>query len=229
MNRGKILGIIPARGGSKGIPRKNLFPVMGKPLIEYTISAAHHSKLIDRTIVSTDDSEIRENAIRLGCDVPFLRPAELARDDTPGIDPVFHAMNQLPEFEWIVLLQPTSPLRTSEDIDRCIELALTRRVSSVSVCAVTENPFHMFFGDPDGKLRSVLPAEMRPARRQDCPPIYRLNGAIYVANRDSISRNHSLMDSDTIGYVMPRERSIDIDEEEDIRVVERFLASSSKG
>ena len=116
-----VLAIIPARGGSKGVPRKNIRPLGGKPLIAWTIEAAHRSAWIDRLILSSEDQEIIDTACAWGCDVPFVRPAELARDCTPGIDPVLHALKQLPSFDLVVLLQPTSPLRSAADIDRCIE------------------------------------------------------------------------------------------------------------
>ena len=122
-----VLGLIPARGGSKGVPRKNIRLVAGRPLLAWTIDAARASRYLDRLVLSTDDCEIGAVAIAAGCEVPFLRPPELARDDTPGIDPVLHALGQLPPFDIVVLLQPTSPLRLASDIDGCIERMLAAR------------------------------------------------------------------------------------------------------
>ena len=116
----KVLAVIPARGGSNGVPRKNIIDVGGKPLIAWTIEEARKSKYIDRLILSSDDREIIEIAKRWGCEVPFEQPAEMARDGTPGIAPVLHAIEMLPDYDYVVLLQPTSPLRQVEDVDGCI-------------------------------------------------------------------------------------------------------------
>src|SRR4051794_29098155 len=110
----KVLGLITARGGSKGLPRKNILLLAGKPLIAWSIAAGKASRFIDRVVLSSEDAEIIEVAKAHGCDVPFVRPSELSRDETPSLDPVLHALDQLPDFDWLVLLQPTSPLRTAE-------------------------------------------------------------------------------------------------------------------
>ena len=119
-NAHKVIAIIPARGGSKGVTRKNIKCLGGKPLIAWTIQAATKSKIIDRVIVSTEDNEIADIAIEWGAEVPFMRPSELAQNDSPGMDPVFHALKLLPNYEWVFLLQPTSPLRSSKIIDSSI-------------------------------------------------------------------------------------------------------------
>lgn len=122
----KILAIIPARGGSKGVPRKNIRDLAGKPLIAWTIEEAKKSKYITRLILSSEDEEIIEAAKKYGCEVPFVRPIELAQDNTPGIEPVLHAIEKCPGYDYVLLLQPTSPLRTVEDIDGCIEFLLNK-------------------------------------------------------------------------------------------------------
>jgi CMP-N,N'-diacetyllegionaminic acid synthase len=127
----KVLGLIPARGGSKGVARKNIREVRGKPLIAWTIEEARRSIYLDRLVLSSEDTEIMEIARSFGCEVPFRRPEELAADDTPGIDPVLHALRELPGFDYVALLQPTSPLRTAEDIDGCIERCVAKRRASV--------------------------------------------------------------------------------------------------
>lgn len=121
INNKKILAIIPARGGSKGLPRKNIRELAGKPLIAWTIEAGRKSKYIDRLIVSSEDFEIIEVAKKYGAEIPFVRPKHLAEDESLGLDPVFHALRELPGYDIVVLLQPTSPLRLTEDIDACIE------------------------------------------------------------------------------------------------------------
>ena len=136
-----VLAIISARGGSKGIPRKNIKPLAGKPLISWTIDVAKQATCIDRLVVSTDDEEIASVARDLGVDVPFMRPAELAADETPGMAPVLHAISQLPDYEWVLLLQPTSPLRSAEDIDGIWQFCQEQGApSAVSVCEVVKLP-----------------------------------------------------------------------------------------
>ena len=137
-----VLGVIPARGGSKGVPRKNIRLVNGRPLIAWTIEAALGSAYLDRVIVSTDSCEIADLAIKLGAEVPFLRPAELAADDTPGVAPVLHAIESLPEYSWVVLLQPTSPLRTEKDIDAAVHIYRERNKKSLaSINVMSEHPY----------------------------------------------------------------------------------------
>jgi CMP-N,N'-diacetyllegionaminic acid synthase len=213
-----ILAIIPARGGSKGVPRKNIRQVGGKPLIAWTIHEAKHSKYIDRLILSSEDSEIIEVAQSLGCEAPFVRPAELARDDTPGIDPVIHAIDYFPKYDIVVLLQPTSPLRNTADIDGCIKYFASKHANvCVSVTASKENPYWMYKFGNLGTLQAVTHPDTMPARRrQDLPAIYLLNGAVYVANCSWLREQKNFLSEETLGYVMPRERSLDIDTEEDL-------------
>ena len=128
----KVLGLIPARGKSKGIPRKNIKNLCGKPLIAWTIEESLKSKKLDNVVVSTDDEEIADIAQKYGADVPFMRPAELAGDSTSGIDTVLHAIDELPDFDSVLLLQPTSPLRTSTDIDSIINFAFSKNVQQTN-------------------------------------------------------------------------------------------------
>jgi len=214
----RVLGVIPARGGSKGIPRKNLRVVLGKSLIAWTIDEAKKSRYIDRLILSSEDAEIIRIARESGCDVPFVRPPELADDDTPGIEPVLHALEQLPEYDYVVLLQPTSPLRTSEDIDGCLELCEQQGAPAcVSVRRSRENPYWTFRIGPDGCMSPVVSNGNHSGRRQDYPIFFVLNGAVYVCRPDWLKRTRAFVAADTIAYVMPEERSLDIDEEKDFR------------
>ncbi len=223
-----VLAIITARGGSKGLPRKNLRVAAGKPLIGWTIDAAHASRYVDRLVVSSDDKEIIQAALDLGCEAPFTRPPELARDDTPSIEPVLHALSILPRHEWIVLLQPTSPLRLASDIDGCIEMCSAAGADAcVSVTEVSESPYWMFRLKAGHELEPLLDDKITAHRRQDLPAIYMLNGAVYVARSEWLCRSRSFLGSTTLGYPMPRERSIDIDSELDFKLFEAMIAGKT--
>ena len=216
MKSKKVLALIPARGGSKGLPRKNVLPAGDRPLIAWTISAANGSKIIDRVVLSSEDDEIILTAKKWGCDVPFRRPADLASDTANSIDVVLHALDQLPEFEYIILLQPTSPLRTTEDIDAAFSLMRANGAPScVSVCEVEQSPYWMYRLTDDGKLERLLTFEEEITRRQDLPPVYFLNGAIYIARVDWLRRTKSFVGPETVPYRMPKERSLDIDTADD--------------
>jgi N-acylneuraminate cytidylyltransferase len=224
INDESVLAIIPARGGSRSVVRKNLRVVGGKPLLDWAIEAAKESRLIDRLVLSSDDPEIVATAKEYGCDAPFVRPAELARDDTPGIEPIMHAMSMLPSFDWVVMLQPTSPLRTASDIDTCIELCASRRANAlVSVTEATENPQWMFRCDPDGFLQPIIDNAEIPFRRQDLPEVLLLNGAVYVARCEWLKQSRSFLTAETLGYRMPLERSLDIDTEFDLTQADKLL------
>ena len=218
-----ILGLIPARGGSKGIPRKNIKLIAGKPLIAWTIEAALHCGALAAVVVSTDDEEIAEVARRHGADVPFMRPAELAQDDTPGVDPVLHALEMLPDHDTVVLLQPTSPLRTTADIDACIEQA--RRLRSpcmVSVSEPQQHPYWMYRLDADQRLRTLLDVP-HVTRRQDLPPVYAANGALYYADAAWLRTRRTFITTETAAYVMPAQRAVDLDAPLDWKLAELLL------
>ena len=206
-----LLALIPARGGSKGIPRKNIRPFCGKPLLHWTIDAALASACVDQVIVSTEDPEIAEVAKAGGAEVPFLRPDELATDDAPGIAPVLHALDQLPQVSDVLLLQPTSPLRTSSDIDSIVALReQARSESAVSLTLSAKHPAWMY-GLSDGQRLDPLLQLGEAHSRQQLPTAYVLNGALYLASRDFLLRKKSFIATDTVGYLMPSERSVDID------------------
>ena len=206
-----VLGLILARGGSKGIPRKNIRNLCGKPLIAWSIEVAQNAESVDTVVVSTDDEEIAEIAQNYGAEVPFLRPAELAKDDTPSMAPVLHALEQLPTFEMILLLQPTSPLRTTADIDGIFKLCQERKApAAVSICESSKHPNWMFSCGNDGTLSPFTDTPLA-TRRQDLDKIYILNGSLYLAKTDWIQYNRSFFSPKTIGFEMPPERSADID------------------
>jgi N-acylneuraminate cytidylyltransferase len=213
-----MLGIIPARGGSKGIPRKNIRIVNGKPLIAWTIEQAKRSRFLDRVVLSSDDDEIMRIATTYGCEVPFRRPPELAADDTPGIAPVLHAIENLPGYDYVILLQPTSPLRSAEDIDNCCYLCVERGAPAcVSVTRCAENPYLMFWRDKNQHLTPLFAECGRIACRQQLPETVRLNGAVYVARSQWLKEARSFITSETIGYEMPVDRSLDVDTEADLQ------------
>ncbi|KMJ53608.1 acylneuraminate cytidylyltransferase [Vogesella sp. EB] len=222
-NQGKqLLALITARGGSKGLPRKNVLPANGKPLIAWTVTAALEAQYVDRVVLSTDDDEIMSVATAWGCEVPFRRPSELASDTASSMDVVLHALDQLPDHSFIALLQPTSPLRTGTDIDAAFALLQSSGAPScVSVCEAEQSPYWMYRLGENGRLQSLLPERSTASRRQDLPAVYVLNGAIYIARVDWLRTTKSFLAEDSIAYVMPRERSIDIDNAEDFEYFRR--------
>ncbi len=222
----EIVGLITARGGSKSIPRKNLMPLAGKPLIAWTIEAALASRRLSRVLVSTDDAEIAQVAASWGVEAPFTRPGELAQDATPHILVVEHAIHWLDETqgvrpEYVLLLQPTSPFRTAEDIDAAIALAEAHAaIAVVSVCEMGRHPYLAKRILADGTLADFMTTDIAYLRRQDLPPAYALNGALYLNRRESLLRDHTFLPPGTLGYVMPAERSLDMDTAWDFHLAE---------
>jgi CMP-N,N'-diacetyllegionaminic acid synthase len=223
----RVLALVPARGGSKAIPRKNIAPLAGKPLIAWTIEAARASAYVDRCVISSDDEEIIAVAAQYGCDAPFRRPAEYSRDDSPAMDVLLHALSVLPDFDIVALLQPTSPLRLASDIDGCLELLLrTGAPTCVSVREARDHPFWTYTLDARGRLATFAGYPgTRPTRRQDLPRAYCLNGAVYAAQVRQLLETRTLVGKDTAAYEMPGSRSLDIDEPEDLIEAERMVDS----
>lgn len=232
----KILAVIPARGGSKGVARKNIRPICGKPLIAYTIEtalAANH--LLHRTIVSTDDSEIAAVASDHGAEVPFLRPAELAGDKVPTLPVLQHAVSFMEtqddiRFDWVMLLQPTAPLRAPQDIEASLKVAHQNYCDSViSVVQVfAEHPILMKRIE-DNQLLPYCIEEQEGTRRQDYrPPAYMRNGAIYLTRRDVLMDKGSIWGEVIRPYVMPAERSVSIDSELELKLVELLMQQRTK-
>ena len=225
--KNKIVALIPARGGSKGIKNKNIIDLCGKPLISYTIQAALESKYIDKVIVSTDSQEIADVAIKYGAEVPFLRPGELASDTSKTIDAVMHAVGELEkrkeQYDILILLQATQPLRTADDIDSAIELFIKNKGQSlVSVSPVEDNPILIRTIDNLGRMNSILPMKST-CRRQDMPLYYRVNGCIYINLISELDLNTSFNDN-KIPYIMPKERSVDIDEIKDLLIAQYYIS-----
>ncbi|KQY84865.1 cytidylyltransferase domain-containing protein [Brevundimonas sp. Root1423] len=219
-----VLAVITARGGSKGLPRKNLAPFRGAPLIAWTIRAAQGAPGIDRLILSSDDPEIIDTARSLGCEAPFQRAAELAGDTAASIDVLLDAADRVPGYDVVVLLQPTSPLRTAADIEATLAaMAESGAPGAVSVSEAPCHPYLIFQRDAAGRLNPFVekPADMG-WRRQDLPPAYRINGAVYAADLAWLRAERTLCKAgETAAYEMPVERSIDIDTLEDLLAAER--------
>jgi len=227
-NSASVLAIITARGGSKGLPGKNIRLLAGKPLIAWTVEAALGAHSIERVIVSTDAPEIAEAARAAGAEVPFLRPAELATDDATSVDVLVHALEACPGHENFVLLQPTSPLRTAADLDQAFaRMQAVGAEGCVAVCEATEPPWLMYGTSGLGWLEPVLPPLRGGMRRQDLPPVHLLNGAFYFMRRDVFLRDRKLLTPRCIGYAMPKARSIDIDTLADFSRAEYALATLS--
>lgn len=219
----RVLAIIPARGGSKGVPGKNLREVGGKPLIAWSIEAAKASRFVDRLVLSSDDENIIDVAKAHGCEVPFVRNNLLAQDETSTMEVVLDTIERCPGYDWILLLQPTSPLRTTEDIDRAIEHCLQHSAPAcVSVCRVQKSPYWMFTLRADDQLQPLLP-NVKLSRRQDLPKIYTLNGAIYLARTDWLKHNKSFISQGAVAFEMSEQSSIDLDSELDFQQLEFIL------
>ncbi|SMC23218.1 CMP-N,N'-diacetyllegionaminic acid synthase [Clostridium acidisoli DSM 12555] len=228
INGKTILVIIPARGGSKGVPRKNIKKLSGKPLIAYTIEEAKKSKYIDRVVVSTEDSEIAQVSKKFGAEVPYLRPAELSQDNSPTIDCIIHMINWLNDKQgyipnYVCLLQCTSPLRTFEDIDGTIKKAIDLNFDgAVSICEAEVNPYwsNVFDGD---QLKYFIEEGKEITRRQDLPPIYTVNGAVYVIKTSVLLEKETFETDNITGYVMNNKSSVDIDTEIDFKLAELLM------
>lgn len=230
LKESRILSIIPARGGSKGIRKKNIKELNGKPLIVWTINTAISSMHVDRVIVSTDDKETADISKRFYAEVPFIRPSALATDGASTISVIEHTLkwlleNQSYKSEAVLLLQPTSPLRTVDDIDSAVRLF--RQNHTRAVVSVSESETHPWLCNTlpeDNNMSEFLRPEVINKRRQDFPPYYQVNGAIYLAEIDYLFMQKGFMGPQTYAYVMPKDRSIDIDTPSDFEYAEFLLS-----
>lgn len=223
----KILAVIPARGGSKGIPSKNIFNVGGQPLIKYTIDCAKNSKYLDRAVISTDSLEIKRVAEEYGGDVPFMRPAELALDTSKTIDCIVHVVNSLKEmgeeYDYVMIIQNTVPLRKGWHVDESIEKIVdSNERSLVSVTEVEQHPILMRTLNEDGTLKNLLPMSST-MRRQDFPKFYKVDGAIAIQKIDEEFNLNTSINDGKLAYIMESKYSIDIDNYIDIKVIEYYL------
>jgi len=228
----KVLCIIPVRGGSKGMPGKNIKELLGKPLIGYTIEQAKNSAYIDRVIVSTEDKQIADIASQFGAEVPFARPPELASDECGTIDVLLHAVDWLEKEDGyfsdiLILLHVTTPLRSVEDIDKSVQILVEKKADNVfSVTEAHRNPyFNMVEVQKDGSI--ALVKEGNFLTRQAAPDIYDMNSSIYVWWKDLLKAEKSVFLKKSRIYIMPKERSIDIDDAIDFKIAEILLSEST--
>jgi CMP-N,N'-diacetyllegionaminic acid synthase len=225
-SRQRTLAVVPARGGSKGLPRKNILQLGGKPLISWTISSALDAECVDTVIVSTDDEEIADIARGAGAEVPFMRPVELASDTATSVDVMAHALTEMQGYEAAVLLQPTSPFCTSTDLDAGYALWKTSGAPNcVSVRIATESPWLMYSRSETGKLSALQHPRTTGQRRQDLPFVYMLNGAFYFVQTKRFLRDLIFVQQETVGYEMPLSRSLDIDTAADLEAARMTLAA----
>jgi CMP-N,N'-diacetyllegionaminic acid synthase len=229
----EVAAFVMARGGSKSVPGKNIRPLAGVPMIGYSFKAARESRYVRRTFLSTDSPQIADVGRQWGAEVPFMRPAELARDDSPGFAALLHAVRWVIERlsykpDIVVELLPTSPLRTAADIDRAVELLLKQNADSVvSVVPASQHPYWMKTVDAQGRLTPFMDTPLATRRRQDLPPVYALHGAIKMARCDVLLEKETWYTPRTHAYLMPQERSLDVDTPWDFHLAELVLCDQA--
>mgnify|MGYP006410826221 FL=1 len=225
----RILAIIPARGGSKRLPRKNILNLAGKPLIAWSIESALASKYIDRVIVSSDDDEIAAISEKYGADVPFMRPADLATDESTSIDVVLYTIEALrgidEQYDYVILLQPTSPLRQAKHIDDSISQMINKGSDAIiSVCESEHHPLWNNTLDSDMSMDNFLEASIRNKRSQDLEKQYRINGSIYISSIEKLKKENSFfLRKNCSAYIMNQDVSIDIDKKIDLDLASLIL------
>lgn len=226
-----ILAIIPARGGSKGLPQKNILPLAGKPLIAWSIEAAKKSKYIDECIISTDSKDIQNIAKKHGGYAPFLRPAKFSLDESPTIEALIHALDfykkKLKVFDYLVLLEPTSPLRDKDDIDLAIETLNSKRDIAESIVGVTKvEAAHPAFDikiNDKGLIEPYETKSFKILRRQEITDLFYFEGSLYISSIESLLREKSFYHNKTLPFIMPRWKSLEIDEMLDFIAAEAFI------
>lgn len=231
----KFLAIIPARGGSKRLPRKNILNLAGKPLIAWSIEAARNSNNISEVVVTTDSLEIKKIAEDFGASVPFIRPEYLSNDTASSFDVVKHCIEyyqtQLNKtFDYIILIQPTSPLRTSSDIDSSIELLIEKNADAiVSLCETEHSPLWANTIDNTLSLDHFLQDDVKTKRSQDLPIYYRINGAIYICRTTELLKQKTFfLEKKCFAYLMNKEKSVDIDTLIDFKLAEILISENNK-
>ena len=235
INGKSVFAIIPARGGSKGLPKKNIMPLAGKPLIAWSIEAAKRSNYIDHCIVSTDNKEIANVAKLHGCEVPFLRPKHLALDETPSIDVIIDAINfyvkKTINYNYLVLLEPTSPLRNSNDIDIALNKLNNNREKADSIVGVSKvESTHPVFDvkiNKDGLIEPYIGKSFNVLRRQNIDELYFFEGSLYISDTEVLLNKKSFYHERTLPYIVPRWKSLEIDEMVDLIMAEALISNRS--
>ncbi len=229
-NNKTFLAIIPARGGSKRLPKKNILDLAGKPLIAWSIEAGLQSKYLDKVIVTSDALEILDIAKKIGAET-ILRPAHLARDTSTTFDVIEHLLKNVTTFDYVVLLQPTSPLRSSHHIDEAIALLDSKKADAIiSVCAMDHSPLWSNTLPDDGDMQHFIKDDIQNKRSQDLDQYYRINGAIYIAETKKLLEEKSFFLKNNIyAYKMDQMHSIDIDEKIDFDLAKLYLGDSNGG
>ena len=229
----RVLALVPARRGSKGLPLKNIRPLHGKPLLAWPIAAARASRHVDRVVISTEDAEFAVLAQAAGADAPFLRPAELASDTAPSIAFILHALDALEaagdKYDYLVLLEPTSPLTEAEDVDAALEALVAKREIAEAIVGVTAlvstHPAFAVRLDAHGLVQPYVAARFgRLPRRQDTERLYSLDGSLYISSVETIRRERSFCHERTLPYVTPRWKSFEVDDLVDFICIEAILA-----
>jgi len=235
MKNKNFIAVIPARGGSKRLPNKNIKDLKGKPLISYTIEAALKSKYIDETVVSTDSLQIKKVAEKFGASAPFLRPEHLAQDESTSVDAAKHCISFYEKelkkkYDYIVFLQPTSPLRDEKDIDAAIEFLIEKNADCVvSVCEMDHNPIWSNTLDKSGSMKNFLDEKYINKRTQDLDKYYRINGAIYICKIEKLLEENRLLLSDNIyAFMMEQEKSVDIDTKLDFILAKTIMEEENE-
>ena len=238
MSKDKILCVIGARGGSKGVPNKNIKDILGKPLIAWTISQAKKSSMIDRVIVSTDSREVAYISKNYGAEVPFIRPSELAQDSSPKFDIFKHALSfcekkYKEEYDIYVDLDCTNPLRETSDIDKAIKLFIKNRKTIdalITICEARKNPyFNLLEQNERGHLKlSKKNIDFTVVRRQDAPKVYELVASINILSPKYIKKSSNLLDGNIIGYDIGNYKSLDIDSSFDFEIIEYLMGKRNE-
>lgn len=229
---GKMIAIVPARGGSKGLPGKNIKDLCGKPMIAYTIEAAQKSKYISKIIVSTDDQGIADTAKLYGAEIPFMRPESLAQDSSKALDVYVYTIEQLEndnntKITDFIVLQPTSPLRRTEDIDRACEIYFNNKADSVISVVEADIPLQWYKEiDKNGKLKKCFEDENN-LNRQEYKPLFIPNGAIYIFNKKKLFESREYYMDNSYSYIMKREHSVDIDTLLDFQLAQLMIMNNS--
>ena len=229
INGKSVLAVIPARGGSKRLSRKNILPLSGKPLVVWTIEAGLKSKFVDEVVVSSDDEEILNISVKANARA-MIRPKELSTDFATSLSVVNHVLDEMENnYDIIVLLQPTSPLRTNIDVDSALELLSKNKADGIiSVCETDHNPLFANTLPVDGSMKNFIQNNLKNTRTQDLPKYYRINGAIYIyKTRQLIDENTFFLKDNIFAYIMNKNESVDIDDSFDYKFAEFLIENQT--